>query len=305
MSFNAEKAITDWEKDNIIMGIDEAGRSQVLGPMVYACAYWKEEYDEKIRLKFKFNNSKDLNPKEREKMFAQINSHQNIIRYEIIILNADLISCDMLRREKISLNQMSHYSTIELIKMVLNKKVNICKVFVKKVGSADKYKEKIVNELNKKSIQIKVESKADVIYECVCAASIIAKVSSIHLIEKLDIQDKDYGSGNPSDPFTQKWLNKNYDNIFGYGREVRFSWKTISNKFKENNNKCEWEDYVSDEEIEKFKKKYKKREKHEINLIFDFSESKECLSEKNKNFLPEEEIKGFYKRNNINFDIFF
>ena len=303
MSFDAEKAETDWEKDNIILGIDEAGRGPVLGPMVYACAYWKEEYDEKIRSKFKFNDSKALKPEEREKMFAQINSHPNIIRYEMIILPADLISSDMLRREKISLNQISQNSALELIKMALNKKTNISKVFVDTVGPADKYKCKIDEELNNKSIKVKVESKADAKYECVSAASIVAKVTRDHLIEKLDIQDKDCGSGYPSDPKTQEWLKNNYDNIFGFGREVRFSWKTIANIFKESNNKCEWEDYDSDEENEKRKQNLKKKEKDEKQQILDFSGNKELLNQKNKNFLEKEKKIGFYERNNIDFNV--
>ena len=46
-------------------------------------------------------------------------------------------------------------------------------------------------------------------------------------------------------------LKKNFDIRFVFGREVKFSWKTIANIFKESNNKWEWEDYDSDEENEK------------------------------------------------------
>ena len=304
MSFDAEKAVTDWEKDTIILGIDEAGRGPVLGPLVYSCAYWKEEYDKNIRSKFKFNDSKALKPEEREKMFNQINSHPNIIRYEKIILPADLISSDMLKREKISLNEISQTSALQLIRMAQKQKVNVCKVFVDTVGDPYKYKMRLDNELNNKSIEVKVEAKADAKFECVSAASIVAKVTRDHLIEKLDIEDKDCGSGYPSDPKTVEWLKKNYDNVFGYGREVRFSWKTVANIFKENNNKCEWEDYDSDEENEKAKlKNKKKKEKDSKQQTLNFFENKELLNEKNKNFIEKEQKISFYDRNNINFNV--
>jgi ribonuclease H2 subunit A len=304
MSIDLETAITDWEKDTIILGIDEAGRGPVLGPMVYACAYWKEEYDENIRKKFKFNDSKALKPEEREKMFNQIKAHPNIIKYELIILPADLISSDMLKREKISLNQISHNSAIELIERALNKKINICKVFVDTVGPPDMYKAIIDKKLNNDKIKVKVEKKADATYECVSAASIVAKVTRDKIIEKLEIEDKDCGSGYTSDPKTQDWLKNNYDNIFGFGREVRFSWKTVAKIFKDNNNKCEWEDYNSDEEIEKQKAKYKKnkKEKDEKQQILNF-ENKELLNDKNKHFLEKEQKIGFYDRNNIDFNV--
>lgn len=304
MAFDAENAKTDWEKDTIILGIDEAGRGPVLGPMVYACAYWKEEYDGNIRKKFKFNDSKALKPKEREKMFEQIKTHPNLIKYELIILPSDLISSNMLKREKISLNQISHNSAIQLIETALNKKINICKIYIDTVGPADKYQKIIEQKLNNKKIKVTVEPKADSKFECVSAASIVAKVTRDSIIEGLEIEDKNYGSGYTSDQKTQDWLHKNYDNIFGYGREVRFSWKTVANIFKENNNKCEWEDYNSDEEIEKQKAKFKKnKEKDEKRQTLNVWENKETLNEKNKKFIEKEQKKSFYERNNIDFNI--
>ena len=303
MSFDADTATTDWEKDTIRLGIDEAGRGPVLGPMVYACAYWKKEYDDEIKAKFKFNDSKALKPQEREKMFNQIKSHPNIIRYELIILPPELISSDMLRREKVSLNQISHESAKRLIKMAQEKKANIREVFVDTVGPPDKYKSMLDTFLNDKTISVTVKAKADALYECVSAASICAKVTRDHLIEKLDIEDKNCGSGYPSDPMTTEWLKNNYDNVFGFGREVRFSWKTVANLFKENDNKCEWEDYDSEEEAEKQKQKQKFKKKVEDVKQKKLFDNNQLFNDKVKKFLEKDQKKGFYEKNDINFNI--
>lgn len=297
MSFDPEKAETNWEKDDIILGIDEAGRGPVMGPMVYACAYWKEEYDKDIRKKFKFNDSKALRAEEREKMFENIKSHPNIIRYELIILPPDYISKEMLKREKVSLNQISQDSAKKLIKMAMDKKANIRKIFVDTVGPAESYEILLKKSLPDDTIQVKVEPKADATYECVSAASIVAKVTRDSIIETLEKTDKECGSGYPSDPKTKEWLKNNYDNVFGFGREVRFSWKTVDNLFKENNNKCEWEDYDSDEENEK-RKKFKKgkgkgddKDNMKIDMIMAKDENK------------KKKIRNFYDKTNIDFNV--
>ena len=297
MSFDPEKAETNWEKDDIILGIDEAGRGPVMGPMVYACAYWKEEYDKDIRKKFKFNDSKALRAEEREKMFENIKSHPNIIRYELIILPPDYISKEMLKREKVSLNQISQDSAKKLIKMAMDKKANIRKIFVDTVGPAESYEILLKKSLPDDTIQVKVEPKADATYECVSAASIVAKVTRDSIIETLEKTDKECGSGYPSDPKTKEWLKNNYDNVFGFGREVRFSWKTVDNLFKENNNKCEWEDYDSDEENEK-RKKFKKgkgkgddKDNMKIDMLMAKDENK------------KKKIRNFYDKTNINLNV--
>ena len=302
MSFDPETATTDWEKDTIILGIDEAGRGPVMGPMVYACAYWKEEYDDDIRKKFKFNDSKALKPEEREKMFEQIKTHPNIIRYELIVLTSDYISKEMLKRQKVSLNEISQNSAKTLIKMARDKKVNIRKIYVDTVGPAIPYQNLLKASLDDQSIVVKVEPKADATFECVSAASIVAKVTRDSHIEIIEKEDKDCGSGYPSDPKTKEWLKNNYDNVFGFGREVRFSWKTVDTMFKENNNKCEWEDYDSEEENEK-NKKYKK------NKGKDDEGDKKNLKLENMGLKDEKDIKkknvirNFYEKNNIDFNV--
>ena len=302
MSFDPETATTDWEKDTIILGIDEAGRGPVMGPMVYACAYWKEEYDDDIRKKFKFNDSKALKPEEREKMFEQIKTHPNIIRYELIVLTSDYISKEMLKRQKVSLNEISQNSAKTLIKMARDKKVNIRKIYVDTVGPAIPYQNLLKASLDDQSIVVKVEPKADATFECVSAASIVAKVTRDSHIEIIEKEDKDCGSGYPSDPKTKEWLKNNYDNVFGFGREVRFSWKTVDTMFKENNNKCEWEDYDSEEENEKNKKNKKNKGK-------DDEGDKKNLKLENMGLKDEKDIKkknvirNFYEKNNIDFNV--
>ena len=41
----------------------------MLGPMVYGCAFWPFGMGEKMREEFKFNDSKQVKEKSREKMF--------------------------------------------------------------------------------------------------------------------------------------------------------------------------------------------------------------------------------------------
>ena len=185
--------------------------------------------------------------------------------------------------------------------MARDKKVNIRKIFVDTVGPAESYKNLLKASLDDSSIVVTVEAKADAKYECVSAASIVAKVTRDHHIEIIEKEDKDCGSGYPSDPKTKEWLKNNYDNVFGFGREVRFSWKTVDAIFKENNNKCEWEDYDSEEENEK-NKKFKKNKGKEIE---DNKNKKieNMLTKEGNDIEKKNAIRNFYDKNNIDFNV--
>jgi len=177
--------------------------------------------------------------------------------------------------------------------------VNIRKIFVDTVGPPNTNTHFLKQSLEDKTIEVTVESKADAKFECVSAASIVAKVTRDSKINSLELDDKDCGSGYPSDPKTKEWLKNNYDNVFAFGREVRFSWKTVDNLFKEGNNKCEWEDYNSEEENEKNKKNKNKKEEKLKN-----KDLKEMFgNDINKNDEHDNIIKNFYVKNNISFDI--
>ena len=273
-NFNPENIITNFEKDNICLGIDEAGRGPVIGPMVYACCYFNYDLKDEIKSYFKFNDSKKLTPEKREKMFEQIKQYPNIFQYDLINLSPQYISEKMLLRNKINLNKISHDSAISLINNALSKNVNLTHIYVDTVGQPDKYKCYIENNIKKKkNINIAVEKKADEKYECVSAASIIAKVTRDKAIENIDFPDKNLGSGYPSDCYTVNWLEKNYDEIFGYPDFIRFSWGTVKNKFKKKKNNVEWENYIdkNDENENKAKKEKDKNKNEDNNLKIDWN----------------------------------
>ena len=258
--FNPETTITDFPKEEIILGIDEAGRGPVMGPMVYACAYWSKKNDLNIRKYFKFDDSKKLKAETREKMFNEILKYPNLIRFEKIEISPKELSTQMLLRTKTSLNQISQNAAARLISIAKSKGANIKGVFVDTVGNPKQYKELLERKIKDPEIEVVVESKADARYACVSAASIVAKVTRDHciaewvFIEK-DINDRKFGSGYTSDPYTVKWLKRNYNSIFGYPDFIRFSWKTIKTLFKDNGDQCEWDNYTEEDDSYHYKKK--------------------------------------------------
>lgn len=152
-----------------------------------------------------------------------------------------------MRRDKVSLNTISTDAACELIQKALDEKVNVKQVFVDTVGPADKYQVMLSNKFRNYKIDFKVTPKADSLFPCVSAASIVAKVTRDKTLEDWEyeenkfvemLREKDekfsikFGSGYPGDPTTKKWLTENFDPVFGYPNIVRFSWSTTKNNMK-------------------------------------------------------------------------
>ena len=62
---------------DIVVGVDEAGRGPVLGPLVYAAAFWPVSEDAEIQ-KMGFNDSKQLKESDRDGFFKSIRNHPSI-----------------------------------------------------------------------------------------------------------------------------------------------------------------------------------------------------------------------------------
>jgi ribonuclease H2 subunit A len=175
----------------------------------------------------------------------------NLLRYKEKTLHAQTLCNDQLRRDKVSLNKISTDAACELIQKALDEKVNLRKVFVDTVGPAENYQRMLTEHFKNYNIEFKVAPKADSLFACVSAASIVAKVTRDKTLENWQFEEskfieidndneKNYklsikfGSGYPGDPKTKKWLTENVDLVFGYPNVVRFSWSTTNNNLKAN-----------------------------------------------------------------------
>lgn len=233
-----------------ILGIDEAGRGPVLGPMVYGIAFCPLEKSEILKT-FECADSKALTEEKRDDIFSKLCSSTEIVGWAVDVISPNYISNSMLSRTKHSLNAVSTDSAVGLIKAVANAGVNIDHIYVDTLGSKpEKYQSFLLNLFP--NYKITVAKKADSTYPIVSAASICAKVTRDHALqvwkfqEGIELTHKDFGSGYPGDPNTKKFL-KNYCNpIFGFPQIVRFSWSTATNVLEQEAYDVEWENTEED-----------------------------------------------------------
>mmetsp|Transcript_5155 Transcript_5155/g.7137 ORF Transcript_5155/g.7137 Transcript_5155/m.7137 type:complete len:301 (-) Transcript_5155:17-919(-) len=237
-----------WDKVGppVVLGIDEAGRGPVLGPMVYGAAYWAEENDEEISA-MGFDDSKALTAEQRASLFNKIKQTPSV-GWVLRTISAEEISNQMLRKVPVSLNEISHRAAMELIQCALDDGVNVVKVFVDTVGDAESYQAKLTRHFKDK-INFTVAKKADSLYKTVSAASICAKVTRDELMEGWQFPEGGFqstlplGSGYPSDHVTVEWLQAHVDSVFGFPNLVRFSWGGAGREvLEEKAAKVEWDE---------------------------------------------------------------
>lgn len=200
-----------------ICGIDEAGRGPVIGPLVI-CGVLADEEQEKELMELGVKDSKLLSPVQRERMFDKI---KNIVEaYEIVVVDPLEIDSVVGKGKLVNLNWLEADKSIQII--------NILKPHTAILDSpspkAEKYAEYIKHRLNARA-NIIAEHKADQTYPIVSAASILAKVTRDDLIQEIKKKHNiEFGSGYPSDPMTQVFLQKYWDK-FDFFRKSWESYK--------------------------------------------------------------------------------
>ena len=187
-----------------------------------------------------FDDSKVLTPAVRSSLMQSLctrdtDLYQNC-GWATRIMSARDISAGMLKPAgTYNLNAQAMDATIELIKEVFAKGVNVKEIYIDTIGSPVVYQKKL--ERIFPTIMITVAKKADSLYPCVSAASVCAKVTRDAALEVCyqsylpsgadsSVAAEGWGSGYPSDARCTTWLKGNMDPLFGWGNECRFSWGT-------------------------------------------------------------------------------
>jgi ribonuclease HII len=208
-----------------VLGIDEAGKGPVLGPMIIAGVMIHD------------GKEAELGAVKDSKLLTQKN---RVVLNEIIQKNSEFKIIEVSPKEidealdpdnkAMNLNWLEAHKQAEIINHFDPDIVVIdCPHPVPK-----KYEEYIKKLVNKKDIKYIVEHKADVNYPVCSAASIIAKVKREEEMDKIKDKYGPTGPGYPANPVTQKFIKENWEK---YPEIFRHSWQTFKNVAKANDGK--------------------------------------------------------------------
>ena len=206
-----------------VLGIDEAGRGAVIGPMIMA-GVLAEQKDLKKLKQIGVRDSKELSPRQREELYPQIIK----IAKDHVIIKISASEIDKLRKTK-NLNRIEADRMAEIIKSLKADKAYTDAPQV----STEKFR-KILVDLAKNKTKIICENFADKKYVIVGAASIIAKVVRDREVRKIEKENKIFlRTGYSHDEYTINFLKEWLKTHKEWPNFVRKSWITaISLKTK-------------------------------------------------------------------------
>ncbi|HOW36638.1 MAG TPA: ribonuclease HII [Candidatus Pacearchaeota archaeon] len=218
------------------IGVDEAGKGPVVGPMVVAGCLIESDCEKELK-ELGVKDSKKLSQKQREALEKEIK--KRAFAFETRKVYPEEI--DRKNQEGVNLNELeSRVITEVILKLVDSEKIKdnpkisrdskIQIVIDCPSAGIEKWQNQLVEKLVQKKVNVKnlsfvCENKADTNHVVVSAASILAKCVREKEMDILKEKYPGIGSGYPSDPNTKKFLQENIKKYNNHGI-FRKSWET-------------------------------------------------------------------------------
>lgn len=206
------------------LGIDDAGRGPVIGPMILAGCLISEDTGKEFRASG-VKDSKQLTQKRRE-FFEEI-IKQKAEAFEVVVVNPEEIDGNVNNGK---LNELEAVACAKIINKI-NKGFGRIKVILDCPSTnISSWRDFLMTKIdNLSNLEIVCEHKADVNHVSVSAASILAKSEREREMAVLkEKYGKEIGSGYSSDPYTQKFVENHATKLKDSGI-FRKSWDTWKN----------------------------------------------------------------------------
>ena len=184
----------------LVVGVDEAGRGPVLGPMVYTALFTTDPAAVRA---LGVRDSKAMTSEARVELFRAIKRTPSV-GYCTALITPDELNAQMCAPRKVSLNEVAYAHVAELLRHVAALTGQpIREVFADTVGPSAKYAAYIRAHVAGVG-KVTVCPKADAKYPVVSAASIVAKVTRDVCVHRWlfaeDVPPAALGSGYPHGP---------------------------------------------------------------------------------------------------------
>lgn len=212
----------------LLIGIDDAGRGPIIGPMVMAGVLIEKEQENDLK-KLGAKDSKLLSHPQRIAIAGKIG--ETIRSSYLVIAEPSEIDKAVLGGE--NLNTLEARKMAEIINN-LNEGKKPTKVIVDCPSvNLSAWRAKLLSFIKKKeNLDVVCEHKADFNHPVVSAASILAKVHREEQVMKIKKKYGEIGSGYPADPYTKKFLEEHGKELEDSGI-FRKSWATWKALFPE------------------------------------------------------------------------
>ncbi|ORC93146.1 ribonuclease H [Trypanosoma theileri] len=220
-------------ENHMVLGIDEAGRGPIMGPMVYTGAMIALHEHDRLVDYCGVNDSKVLGENQRKDVLQKLRELKTFRAFTVVVTPTE-IAAAMTGVHGTNLNTLSHNTAISIISnATLEASGMLVAAYIDTVGPPESYQQRLSGRFP--HLRVTVSKKAESKFPIVAAASVVAKIERDSHIERLGI---DVGSGYPSDPKVMSWVRSHVHRFFLLPRQydfVRLSWGPVIQLAKNSN----------------------------------------------------------------------